>query len=83
MAYLRLAKDSKYSFILESVIAGENIARYSFVGAGESIPPNNTDPFKVIRSGPGHEVIGDPMAALQRELRAYKYVKIPEVPTFT
>jgi anthranilate synthase component 1 len=35
MAYLRLAKDSKYSFILESVIAGENIARYSFVGTGE------------------------------------------------
>ncbi|ELU44617.1 anthranilate synthase [Rhizoctonia solani AG-1 IA] len=74
MAYLRLAKDSKYSFILESVIAGENIARYSFIGA---------DPFKVIRSGPSHEVTGDPMAALQRELRAYKYVKIPEVPTFT
>ncbi|CAE6433239.1 unnamed protein product [Rhizoctonia solani] len=74
MAYLRLAKDSKYSFILESVIAGENIARYSFIGA---------DPFKVIRSGPGHEVTGDPMVALQRELRAYKYVKIPEVPTFT
>lgn len=37
MAYLRLAKDSKYSFILESVIAGENIARYSFVGAGKRI----------------------------------------------
>ncbi|KAJ1310315.1 hypothetical protein OPQ81_007054 [Rhizoctonia solani] len=74
MAYLRLAKDSKYSFILESVLAGENVARYSFVGA---------DPFKVIRSGPGHEVTGDPMAALQRELNAYKYVKIPEVPTFT
>ncbi|KAG8748020.1 hypothetical protein FRC10_009772 [Ceratobasidium sp. 414] len=69
MAYLRLAKDSKYSFLLESVIAGENIARYSFVGA---------DPFKVIRSGPGYDVEGDPMAALQRELRAYKYVKIPE-----
>jgi anthranilate synthase component 1 len=34
MAYLRIAKDSKYSFLLESVIAGENIARYSFVGAG-------------------------------------------------
>jgi anthranilate synthase component 1 len=38
MAYLRIAKDSKYSFLLESVIAGENIARYSFVGAGTSSP---------------------------------------------
>ena len=34
MAYLRIAKDSKYSFLLESVIGGESIARYSFVGAG-------------------------------------------------
>jgi anthranilate synthase component 1 len=34
MAYLRIAKDSKYSFLLESVIAGENVARYSFIGAG-------------------------------------------------
>lgn len=35
MAYLRIAKDSRYSFLLESVIAGENVARYSFIGAGE------------------------------------------------
>ena len=34
MAYLRISKDSKYSFLFESVIAGENVARYSFIGAG-------------------------------------------------
>jgi anthranilate synthase component 1 len=34
MAYLRVAKDSKYSFLLESVVGGENVARYSFIGAG-------------------------------------------------
>lgn len=34
MAYLRIAKDSKYSFLLESVLSGENIAQYSFIGAG-------------------------------------------------
>lgn len=37
MAYLRVAKDSKYSFLLESVIAGENVARYSFIGAGQPV----------------------------------------------
>ncbi|KAG8810760.1 hypothetical protein FRB91_000685 [Serendipita sp. 411] len=74
MAYLKIAKDSKYSFILESVLAGENIARYSFIGS---------DPFKVIRTGPGTELEGDPMAHLQRELGHYKYVKLPEVPCFT
>jgi len=34
IAYLRIAQNSKYSFLLESVIAGENVARYSFIGAG-------------------------------------------------
>ena len=41
------------------------------------------DPFKVIRTGPGQEIEGDPMTALQKELAVYKYVKIPEIPTFT
>ncbi|KAF9036571.1 ADC synthase [Panaeolus papilionaceus] len=74
MAYLRIAKDSKYSFLLESVIGGENVARYSFIGS---------DPLKIIKTGPGEEIQGDPMVALQRELALHQYVKIPEVPTFT
>lgn len=37
MAYLRIAKNSKYSFLLESVIGGENVARYSFIGAGTRV----------------------------------------------
>jgi anthranilate synthase component I len=31
--YLRIARDARYSFLLESVEGGENIARYTFVGA--------------------------------------------------
>ncbi|KZS98980.1 anthranilate synthase component [Sistotremastrum niveocremeum HHB9708] len=74
MAYLRIAKDSKYSFLLESIIAGENLARYSFIGS---------DPFKVIKTGLDHDVQGDPLDALQKELSVYKYIKVPEIPTFT
>ncbi|KAJ7752025.1 ADC synthase [Mycena metata] len=74
MAYLRIAKDSKYSFLLESVINGENVARYSFIGA---------DPIKIIKTGPDEEHTGDPMTVLQRELSLHKYIKIPEIPTFT
>ena len=36
MAYLRIAKDSKYSFLLESVIGGESVSRYSFIGSGQA-----------------------------------------------
>lgn len=72
-AYLRIAKDSKYSFLLESV-ASSHADRYCFIGA---------DPIKVIKTGPGHEITGDPMRTLEQELNNYRYVKIPEVPTFT
>lgn len=34
-AYLKVAGDSEHSFLLESVVGGESLARYSFVGAGE------------------------------------------------
>lgn len=90
-AYLRIAKDSKYSFLLESVASG-HADRYCFIGAGtpsvvgsiirRSSPPA-TDPFRVLKTGPGHEIAGDPMRALEQELNNYRYIKIPEVPTFT
>ncbi|KAH7107472.1 anthranilate synthase component [Auriculariales sp. MPI-PUGE-AT-0066] len=73
-AYLRIAKDSKYSFMLESTVNGENQGRYSFIGS---------DPFKVVRTGPGLDAQGDPMTVLQKELSVYKYIRIPELPTFT
>ena len=41
------------------------------------------DPFKVIKSGLDHEVQGDPITSLEKELSVYKYIKIPEIPTFT
>ncbi len=40
-AYLRIARDARYAFLLESVEGGETIARYTFVGA---------DPVEVFRA---------------------------------
>ena len=34
-AYQRLAKDARYSFLLESVEGGEHLARYTFLGADQ------------------------------------------------
>ncbi|ORX38915.1 ADC synthase [Kockovaella imperatae] len=73
-AYLKIASESSHSFLLESVIGGENLARYSFVGA---------DPLKVIRTGPGFDLTGDPLKGLEAELEPYRYVKLHQVPTFT
>ena len=58
MAYLRIAKDSKYSFLFESVIGGENVARYSFIGAGKHtrvIPPSPFPLTSHYRSSQGHQ----------------------------
>jgi anthranilate synthase component 1 len=41
-AYLKIAEESKYSFLLESVVGGESLARYSFVGAGTSAFPQRS-----------------------------------------
>ncbi|GFZ51434.1 Anthranilate synthase component I [Saitozyma sp. JCM 24511] len=73
-AYLKISEGGKHSFLLESVIGGESLARYSFVGA---------DPLKTIRTGQGFDVEGDPLVALEKELEPYRYVKFPQVPTFT
>ncbi|PWN91603.1 putative TRP2-anthranilate synthase component I [Acaromyces ingoldii] len=77
MAYLRLsngASDQKRSFLCESVQTGEKIGRYSFIGC---------DPYKTIRSGPGLDVEGDPLVAIQKELDQFKYVPLPALPKFT
>lgn len=47
------------------------------------MPHGGLDPLKVIKTGPKEEFTGDPMAVLQKELAAYRYVKIPEIATFT
>ena len=36
-AYLKLSRDARYSFLLESVEGGEHLARYSFLGADPQI----------------------------------------------
>lgn len=43
----------------------------------------DADPLKVIKTGPNTDITGDPTIALQKELSMHRYVKIPEVPTFT
>ena len=43
----------------------------------------NLDPLKTIRTGEGFDFSGDPLKALEAELEPYRYVKLPQVPTFT
>ncbi|KAF0695406.1 Aste57867_13755 [Aphanomyces stellatus] len=72
--YLKLRQqqtgDVKQSFLLESILPGENIARYSLIG---------TDPLKTLFSGPNCSYKGDPLVQLEQELKAFRVVQIPEL----
>ena len=93
-AYLKLAKDAKYSFLLESVEGEEKIARYSFLA---------TDPEMVIRSknknleifylknGVGlrptkskeiRRITDTPLSHIKEILSQYRFVNIPGLPRF-
>src|SRR5271169_1978907 len=80
-AHLRLAHNAKYSFLLESVEGGENIARYTFAGA---------NPQEVFRSrgrkcsletgGKRKNFEADPIAYLRQLTERYRPVRVPGLP---
>lgn len=47
-AFLRIAKDVKFAFLLESIEGGERVARYSFLGA---------DPWMIVRGRGGQTIV--------------------------
>ncbi len=80
-AYLRLAHQARYAFLLESVEGGEKIARYTFVGA---------HPIEVFRYVQGACIIegegrlhwqqSDPIAFLRSRIARYRPVRLPHLP---
>ena len=90
-AYQRLARGGGRpaagdSFLLESVVGGERIARYSFAAAGpEATFRAKGRQFTVRRAGAEPETIetDDPLGQLQEALRGYRAVHLPGLPRFT
>ena len=89
-AYQRLAMPAGFapasnSFLLESVVGGERIARYSFVGADPHTTFTARGDEIAIRGPAGDEAINshDPLAELAKLLVNYKHVDRPDLPRFT
>jgi len=72
-AYLKISAGSSKSFLFESVVGGEQIGRYSWIGA---------NPFHIIESGPDRVITGDPLIELEKVLSTFKTVNVPGVPPF-
>ena len=90
-AYQRLAMPagfapSRNAFLLESVVGGERIARYSFV----AVDPECTftvrrDQIAIRKMGQSEQTVtsSDPLAELAKMLEPYKHVHLPGLPRFT
>jgi anthranilate synthase component I len=80
-AHLRIAHKAKYSFLLESVEGGENIARYTFTGADPEEVFRSRGNDCAIESGNRTERFNqDPIALLRKLSSRYQPVRVPGLP---
>ena len=83
-AFLKIAEDADYAFLLESVEGGEHVGRYSFLGK---------DPFLILRASNGRTTIersgevtetAEPLLeTLRRLMTDYRSPFVPDLPRFT
>ena len=83
-AFLRIAENSDYAFLLESVEGGEHVGRYSFLGK---------DPFVMLRARDGRTIIEQAgvttekaeefIAVLRKMMADFSSPFVPELPRFT
>src|SRR3954469_22959877 len=83
-AFLKIAEDADYAFLLESVEGGEHVGRYSFLGK---------DPFLILRARDGRTTIERggsvtdserPFIDTLRQLMAdFRSPFVPDLPRFT
>lgn len=82
-AYCKIAQ-GEHSFLFESVIGGEKIGRYSFVGSNPFLELEAFETRVVIREGDRTTEFEspDPLADLQKQLDKFQGVHLPGLPRF-
>jgi anthranilate synthase component I len=83
-AFLKIAEDADYAFLLESVEGGEHVGRYSFLGK---------DPFLILRARDGRTTVESGGSAsesdrpfvesLRRLMTDFRSPFVPDLPRFT
>lgn len=88
-AYLKVAHQSKYSFLLESVEGEEKVARYSFLAKDPEIVFQSKDrDAEIIHFKNGDsvknsvKVVETPLTFIREIMSQYRFVPIPGLPRF-
>jgi len=82
-AFMALAEGAEHAFLLESVIGGERLGRYSFLGVGDrSVISARGHEVVVENGGVSGEYADDPLRVVARELDAGKVARVPGLPLF-
>ncbi|HQM51089.1 MAG TPA: anthranilate synthase component I [Candidatus Hydrogenedentes bacterium] len=83
-AYIKLAKNQQYSFLLESVEQADRLGRYSFLGANPStIFRSKGEKVTIVREGrPSSFESRDPLTDLRKLMEEYTPVPVPGMPKF-
>jgi anthranilate synthase component 1 len=82
-AFMRVAGDASYSFLLESVEGGERVARYSFLGANPQMIVRGRGTQTIIEKGDEKEVLDKPFMDYVREhFRERELAKRQDLPPF-
>ena len=75
-AFERIATGAGHAFLLESVVGGEKIARYSFLGADPLVLVEAKDRSTTITGPAGQKTYedADPLALLETTLASYRTI---------
>ncbi|HTQ09021.1 MAG TPA: anthranilate synthase component I, partial [Fimbriimonadaceae bacterium] len=86
-AYWKLAAGERFSFLLESVTGGEQLARYSVLGVRprEVLRTKGTQVRRIAQSGDTESTLAeghDPLHLLEEAMRGHEPLPLPDMPTF-
>jgi len=83
-AYLAMARDEPHCFLLESIERGEQIGRYTFLGAHPYMRLwSQGDEITIERGRRQERVRGDVFTVLKGLLRSHRAAQVPGLPPFT
>jgi anthranilate synthase component 1 len=81
MAYFKIRNKKNYSFLLESVIKGEQLGRYSFIGSFQIDEIEAKVTIKKNKNNKSNKY--NFFSSLKEKLAQYSSVTIPDLPRFT